>query len=45
MVKAKAKENQTAKEASEEAREASAEKKMKALDMALEHIEKQFGKG
>ena len=46
MVKTKAKEAHAVKEATkDQEKEASQEKKMKALDLALEHIEKQFGKG
>lgn len=51
MVKGKAKEKESVKEAAKEAaKEASQaekaqEQKTKALDLALEHIEKQFGKG
>lgn len=51
MVKGKVKEKESVKEAVTEAakeetkREHVQEQKMKALDLALEHIEKQFGKG
>ncbi len=51
MVKGKVKEKESVKEAVTEAakeetkREHAQEQKMKALDLALEHIEKQFGKG
>src|SRR3989338_5660523 len=41
MVKGKAKEKEEAKAE----KEVSQEEKTKALDLALEHIEKQFGKG
>ncbi|MCX5686642.1 MAG: recombinase RecA [Candidatus Omnitrophica bacterium] len=46
MVKTKAKEKEAVKEAvEEEKKDASQEQKLKALDLALDHIEKQFGKG
>ncbi len=47
MIKTKAKEKESpAQAAKEEAKkERSQDQKMKALDLALEHIEKQFGKG
>ena len=46
MVKAKEKEKEVAKkEEKETAKDAAQTEKSKALDLALEHIEKQFGKG
>ena len=46
MVKTKAKEKEAVKEdAKEEKKDVSQEQKLKALDLALDHIEKQFGKG
>ena len=50
MVKVKTKEKEAVKETSKEAskeekKDVAQEHKMKALDLALDHIEKQFGKG
>ncbi len=48
MVKAKAKDKETVKsdkDSAAELKEKAAEQKTKALDLAMEHIEKQFGKG
>ncbi|MFH0763821.1 MAG: recombinase RecA [Candidatus Omnitrophota bacterium] len=46
MVKTKAREKEAVKEiAKEEKKDVSQEQKLKALDLALDHIEKQFGKG
>lgn len=45
MVKAKAKEPVIQREARKEFKEITQEQKAKALDTAVEHIEKQFGKG
>ncbi len=45
MVKAKAKEKEELREQDKERKESTQEQKTKALDLALEHIEKQFGKG
>jgi len=46
MVKAKEKEKEVAKKEEKEAvKDAAQEQKSKALDLALEHIERQFGKG
>jgi len=46
MVKTKAREKEAVKEdVKEEKKDASQEHKLKALDLALDHIEKQFGKG
>lgn len=45
MVKAKAKEKEESREQNKEHKDITQEQKVKALDLALEHIEKQFGKG
>ncbi len=45
MVKAKLKEKEDVREEKKEYREITQDQKAKALDLALEHIEKQFGKG
>jgi recombination protein RecA len=46
MVKTKVKEKEAVKEApKEEKKDVAQDHKMKALDLALDHIEKQFGKG
>lgn len=45
MVKAKVKEKEEPREQSKEYKDITQEQKTRALDLALEHIEKQFGKG
>ena len=45
MVKTKVKEKEEPREQSKEYKDITQEQKTKALDLALEHIEKQFGKG
>ncbi|MDP3804383.1 MAG: recombinase RecA [Candidatus Omnitrophota bacterium] len=45
MVKTKSREREEAKEEIKHEKDITQEQKIKALDLALEHIEKQFGKG
>ncbi|MBU0604848.1 MAG: DNA recombination/repair protein RecA, partial [Candidatus Omnitrophica bacterium] len=45
MIKTKVKEREEPRERVKEYKDITADQKIKALDLALEHIEKQFGKG